>query len=535
MQDQASSHQPQTQHKPHVCMLAAENDVIPGAKVGGIGDVLRDIPAAVAKAGATVSVVIPSYGAFQELPSAQLVASSSVQFRNKLESIELYEVFPDRDEQVRYLIVHHNDLAACGKGMVYCNDSADRPFASDANKFALFCAAALQFIEEDAIGHIDVLHLHDWHTGFAAILRAFDERFQQVKHTRCVFSIHNLALQGIRPLTGDTSSLGSWYSQLQYDEHLLADPRWPNCVNPMVAGIRLSDKIHTVSPSYSLEIMQANAPERGFHGGEGLERDLQQAADRNALVGILNGIHYDGPVQSRREWHTVMSTIGDTLLHWLGDSESISAADYVAHQRTQQWLSSNRPRHVFTSVGRLTDQKMSLLLQPMSSNSADQETVLDHFLNRIKGSGVFILLGSGDSELEAKCRKSASRHSNFLFLNRYAQALSDMLFANGDVFVMPSSFEPCGISQMLAMRQGQPCIVHAVGGLKDTVEHGVDGFQFGGNSSADQAEQFLQCLQTVIDMREQQPDAFRKIVNAAREKRFYWQSSAEQYLSKLYN
>ena len=515
---------------PHICMLAAENDVIPGAKVGGIGDVVRDIPKALARAGATVSVIIPAYNAFHALPGSSKIAEANVQFAGKEHSVALFELFVNRDPGVRYLVLHHPDFGACGAGEVYCDDPADRPFATDASKFALFCAGALQCLVNHALGEIDVLHLHDWHAGFAAVLREYDPAFVSLKSVRCVLSIHNLAMQGIRPFKGDVSSVESWYPNVAINTDMVADPRWHNCINPMAAAIRLVDKVHTVSPTYSVEIIHPNEPERGFHGGEGLERDLQQCANRNALVGITNGIEY-GKVLEKMQWHTMMATIGDTLLSWLGENNSVSTTDYLAHQRTQQWLASNRPRHVFTSVGRLTEQKMALLLTPTENNS----TALDDMLMSMRGKGVFILLGSGDKLLEEKCRRSASQHPNFLFLNRYAQSLSDMLFANGDVFLMPSSFEPCGISQMLAMRQGQPCIVHAVGGLRDTVVDMIDGFQFHGNSVAEQVTHFQDSIQKVISLREQQPELFRTIAANASEKRFLWQDSAEQYLSELYS
>ncbi len=516
---------------PHICMLAAENDVIPGAKVGGIGDVVRDIPKALSDAGASVTVLIPAYGAFHTLPGSKFVDDVETEFAGINEKVEVYELFANRDAGVRYLVLHHPDFAACGAGEVYCDDPSDRPFATDANKFALFCAGALQTVIDKVVSDVDVLHLHDWHAGFATILREFDPNFASLKDCRVVFSIHNLAMQGIRPFTGDTSSLKQWYPQLYYNANKIADPRWLDCVNPVAASIRLADIVHTVSPSYSLEIIQPNAPERGFHGGEGLERDLQQCAARNALVGIVNGIDYDKQIAERMPWHSMMSVIGDALLSWLGESSTISTADYVAHQRTQQWLSSNRPRHVFTSVGRLTEQKMALLLQP----TTDDNTVLDDLLTGLQERGVFILLGSGDPELEALCRKSASKHTNFLFLNRYAQSLSDMLFANGDVFLMPSSFEPCGISQMLAMRHAQPCIVHAVGGLRDTITNNIDGFHFEGDSVAQQVEGLQQCIQQVLELREQHPEQFRLIAAAAKEKRFLWSDSAKQYLSELYS
>jgi len=515
---------------PHICMLASENDVIPGAKVGGIADVVRDIPKALAKAGASVTVIIPAYNAFHMLPGATLVDSLDVKFAGLVENVELHELYINRDPGVRYMVMHNPQFGACGVGKVYCNDPDNRPFATDATKFALFCAASMQAINMGTIGPIDVLHLHDWHAGFAAILREFDSQFERLKSVRCVFSIHNLAMQGIRPFAADVSSLDRWYPHLEYNADMIADPRWNNCVNPVAAAIRLSDVVHTVSPSYSLEVLQPNAPDRGFHGGEGLEHDLQQCASRNALVGIINGIDYDEQAAQRVQWQPMMTTIGNVILKWLGEKSAISTADYIAHQRTQQWLDDARPTHVFTSVGRLTNQKVALLLQPTTGDNI----VLDDLLDELKGRGVFILLGSGDAELEALCRDAATKHSNFLFINRYAQSLADLLFANGDVFLMPSSFEPCGISQMIAMRHAQPCIVHAVGGLRDTIEDKVDGFHFGGDSVAQQIAHFQTCMKQVMEMREQQPEQFNAIANAAREKRFHWSTSAQRYLSELY-
>ncbi len=516
---------------PHICMLAAENDAIPGAKVGGIGDVIRDIPPALAAVGARVTVLIPAYGSFHTLPGASNLATVNVSFMGEIESIDVVELYQGKTDGVRYIVLHHALFAAGGIGQVYCNDGSDSPFATDASKFALFCAAALKAITDHVFGDVDVLHLHDWHAGYATILRAFEPSFHQLQSIPCIFSIHNLAMQGVRPLKGDTSSLENWFDTLQYDEAMIVDPRWPDCVNPMAAAIRLSDKVHTVSPSYSLEIIQANAPERGFHGGEGLERDLQMCASRSALVGIINGIDYESTLDRKTDWHSLMTIVSDTLLSWLGESTTIRAADYLAHQRTQQWMAHNRPRHIITSVGRLTDQKMALLLMP----SENGQLVLDNMLNQLGDKAVFIVLGSGDPELEAQCQRCAARHRNFLYLNRYAQSLADILFANGDLFLMPSSFEPCGISQMLAMRNGQPCLVHAVGGLKDTVEDRIDGYHFSGETLSLQADALLNTLQAVIDIRETDPETYRAVSANAQKKRFLWQASAEQYLRQLYS
>ena len=511
--------------------MAAENDVIPGAKVGGIGDVIRDIPTALASSGATVTVVIPAYGQFHKLTGAQWLKSCEVAFGARSVTVQLYEIYAGRDPGVRYILLEHSLFSICGAGHVYCDDGQDQPFATDANKFALFSAAGLVAIRNGLFGVVDVLHLHDWHTGFAAILREFDPEFEALKSIHCVFSIHNLALQGIRPLSGHNSSLATWFPNLRYRNDAICDPRWSNCVNPMAAGIRLADKVHTVSPTYADEILHPNVHETGFHGGEGLERDLLQVQAEHKLTGILNGIDYHDKSDFSLCWRSLLTALGNTVLSWLGNVKTICPVDYLAHQRIQSWLSGSRPQHVLTSVSRLTDQKMAILF----NRTANEGTTLDQLLTTLGNKGVFILLGSGDAELEARCQQCAANHTNFLFLNRYSVEISNYLFANGDLFVMPSSFEPCGISQMLAMRYGQPCLVHAVGGLADTVRDGEDGFHFHGQSLSDQSIQLLEKLKSVLELRVQQPEIYRTIARAARQRRFLWSDSAQRYLTELYS
>ncbi len=517
----------------HICMLAAENDVIPGAKVGGIGDVVRDIPRALADKHTRVSVIIPAYGLFHEQPYAVPVATFTTQFRGDAQRIELHEVYPGRDANVRYLVLHHPLFAAGGKGRVYCDDDASQPFATDANKFALFSVAALSAITSANIEPVDVLHLHDWHAALAAALIRFDPAFESLRSTHTVFSIHNLALQGIRPFAEHTSSLQAWFPHLHYDPAYLADPRWPHCVNPVAAAVRLAEKVHTVSPTYAREILLPNDPSTGFHGGEGLEADLQLAAHQDRLVGIINGIDYPASkaTPGRLGWQDFIRQLGAELLKLISRQSALQAVDYVAHQRVLAQAQQTRPAHIITSVGRLTSQKMALLLQP----GADGRVPLDQLLDSLSGRGLFLLLGSGDAELEQQCRQIASRHVHLLFINQYSVKLSELLFANGDLFLMPSSFEPCGISQMLAMKEGQPCLAHAVGGLRDTINDGVDGFLFEGNSMELQVKALLQQTKAVMHMREKEPDKFTRIARQARARRFVWSDSAQRYKSELYS
>jgi len=436
---------------------------------------------------------------------------------------------------VRYFVIHHPLFAAGGAGRVYCDDDESQPFATDANKFALFSVASLSVIQQGLIADIDALHLHDWHSALATVLIQFDPEFQSLQEKRIVFSIHNLALQGIRPFSQSASSLEAWYPHLHYDANQICDPRWSHCVNPMAAAIRLSDKIHTVSPTYAKEILQANDLSKGFHGGEGLERDLQNRANQNCLIGIINGISYSDTHSKKNTnaiaWANFLQDSSNEILRIIGSSPTMRPVDYLVHQRLLQWKFLPLPKHIVTSVGRLTDQKMSLLSQPM----LDGRIPLEVMLEKLKQRGILILLGSGDAELERACQELAAQHAHFIFFNAYSQKLSDLLFANGDLFLMPSSFEPCGISQMLAMREGQPCLAHAVGGLKDTITDGQTGYLFQGDSINEQSVNMLQKISIVLDQRETRPADYNKISDEASRQKFRWSDSAKRYMSELYS
>jgi len=518
-------------HRQHICMLAAENATIPGAKVGGIGDVVRDIPVSLAAKGAEVSVVIPAYGVFHETDDAELLQQVQVPFAGEMKSVAVYERFSGKDSGVRYFVLHEALFSACGAGRIYCNDPDHEPFATDATKYAFFSVAALKCVQSGVLGPVDVFHLHDWHSALVAVLLAYAPEFKDLQSIPTVYSIHNLALQGIRPFENHPSSLQHWFPELAYEPAQLVDPRWPDCMNPMVAAIRLCKKIHTVSPTYAEEILLPNDSATGFHGGEGLELDLQAAANDSRLIGIINGISYSDAPPSRLSWPALMTEVGDRVLRWLGEREPMRAVDYLAHQRTVRWAQAAEPENVITSVGRLTEQKMALLLEPVSKGL----TALEAMLAEINAGGVFVLLASGTESLEQECQRIAAQNENFLFLNRFDAEVANWLYGNGHIFLMPSSFEPCGISQMMAMRCSQPCLVHAVGGLKDTVSDNVDGFHFHGNSQSEKARHLVSRMRDITQMRSESPEVYNRIAQCAGAKRFTWDASAEAYLKRLYS
>ena len=521
-----------------ILMVAAENDAIPGGKVGGIGDVVRDIPAALAAVGHQVDVVTPGYGAFSRLPGAENVGAVEVMFCGHPHTVELFKVpGKTRQKNVALWILEHPLFAAGGEGKIYCDDPGDRPFATDAGKFALFSVAVAQAIVDDMFAAVDVLHLHDWHAALVTVLRAFDPAYQALQSVHTVYTIHNLALQGVRPLADDASSLHAWFPELDYVVEQLNDPRAPHCINPMRAGINLSDKVHAVSPTYAREIQLASAPEQGFFGGEGLHEDLQRAAREDRLHGILNGCEYSGKPAPPLGADKLYALCENELLKWLGNGPVVESAHLIASRRLAHLIAaSTRPADkqdkpfILSSVGRISDQKVLLLRQIM----ADGETALDHLLKVLGDSGVFILLGSGDAGLEQFLTRVASGHQNFVFLKGYSEVIAQSLYSSGNLFLMPSSFEPCGISQMLAMRAGQPCLVHSVGGLSDTVENGEDGFAFTGDNLREQATNMISSFELALKTKREDGKTWEKISSAAAAARFLWSDVADEIVEQLY-
>ena len=471
-------------------------------------------------------MVTPSYDMFHKLAGATAIASIDVWFRGVEHEIDVYEV-PGNNGDVRNIVFEHPFFSPQGPGKIYCSDLPHEPHATDASKFALFGAAlATWLLGRDRLP--DALHLQDWHLGFYFILRQFAAGFSELRDIRTVFTIHNLAYQGIRPYAGHESSLEAWFPGLHYDHDLIRDPRFLDCFNPMAAAIRLSDRVSTVSPTYAREICLPSDPAHGFIGGEGLEQDLQAVTIQGRLVGILNGCEYSQKRGRKPAWTRVVSMMREQVDAWQQQGNDAEIHELAAKRLAA--LPGKRPRNVLVSIGRLVDQKVRLLFQRM----ADGRLAVKHLLEELGEDNLLVLLGSGDPYYEQLMLDVAKDSPNLLFLRGYSEQLADPLYRSGDLFLMPSSFEPCGISQMLSMRAGVPCIVHGVGGLRDTVDDGVNGLVFDGTSPDEQASNFIVSVGRALAIRDKTPERWKQIRAAARAARFDWSRSAQQTIDELY-
>ncbi len=509
-------------------MLAAENAALPGGKVGGIGDVIRDVPAALTGLQHRVTVITPGYGHFSGLPGAIQVGTLQTTFRGHRESLTLHRV-PARQETpgVSYLALEHPVFSACGAGRIYVDDGPERPFATDANRFALFCAATAAGIVDGTIPRPDVVHLHDWHSALFALLLREDSRYAGIADIPLVYTIHNLALQGIRPLGGDDSALLSWFPDLAHLPPCAVDPRYRDCYNPVRAAIALCDRVHAVSPRYAEEICREDS-----EFGCGLQADLRAAQDEGRLSGILNGCAYPDASAPAPTYRDILGFARSDVQRWMAHDRHVQSAHLLAAQKVDRLLQEDltRPETLLTSVGRLTEQKLGLLCTAMP----DGRLCLEHVLDELGDEGLCVMLGNGDPALEMTLTRLGSQRDNLLFLCGYSDALADALYAAGDLFLMPSTFEPCGISQMLAMRSGQPCLVNAVGGLVDTVSDGVTGFVFTATARTAATAALLRRTQQALRCLRRQPGRYRKIREAAAAERFEWDRAAAAYTELLY-
>ena len=311
--------------------------------------------------------------------------------------------------------------------------------------------------------------------------------------------------------------------ELNTDE--IKDERYPDCVNLMAVGIRLADAVHTVSPSYKNDVLKpSNPPE--FIGGEGLEKDLIKANSEGRLFGILNGCNYKGIRKAKSSMLFVNILKG--IFTWLQEPYKKYKADYLTHTGGKvTHLLKKRPDLIVSSVARLTEQKFFFYKK--------SPEVLKKILEELKKiNGIYVLLGTGVPDYEKLFRTMSYEYDNFIFVNGQSEDIIDSIYHESDLYLMPSLFEPCGISQMLAMRNGCPCLVHDTGGLKDTIRDMETGFSFEGETYDEKIKSFIETFRSVLNIHINNKEEWKKIVKAAKAERFTWKASVKAYYNKLY-
>lgn len=477
----------QTSKKMQIVFASAE--CAPFVKTGGLGDVAGSLPAALVRAGAEVIVMVPKYATIKDEYKAQMEHFSdfyvSLGWRNEYCGLEKLE-----HDGVTYMFIDNERYFA-----------RDYPygFFDDGERFAFFSKAITESLQHLPAGfECDILHCNDWQTALAPVfLREFYQGLPLYDRVKTVFSIHNVAFQGQFSDTVMEDILGVAHipaaaSQLRCDA----------CsVNYMLGALRYADAITTVSPTYAAEIQ---TPEFG----EGLDGVLRERS--YALQGILNGIDVAGfdPATDKRiaANYTVEDRTGKAVCK--------------AKLQEELGLEVRDDRPLMVMVTRLTRQKgMDLVM---------------YALDRILAGGVQVaVLGTGDRDYEDGLRYFQDKYPGTMAARiEFDPALSQRMYAAADMFLMPSKFEPCGLSQIIAMRYGTLPIVRETGGLKDTVipyneftGEGT-GFSFSNFNGDEMGDALFRAARLFWDNR----DAWNQLITQAMSQDFSWTRSADKYL-----
>jgi len=531
--------------QPHVLMVAAECRDL--AKVGGLGDVVRDLAKALKLLETPVSIVMPCYDKVQH--PGEAIDSFLVPFGTRKDW--RVKIFKRELDGVAVYLLRSEEFFGGRYGDVYIDSDrlGSGPFEDDAQRFAFFSAATLEFMLRHAEFHgITALHCHDWHTGVLLVLLKHDPRYRQLASTlQTLFTIHNLDYQGTRPfeLSGDRSlfSFAEWFPELyqnlktQGTLAALSDPHTPMpCFNPMRAGINLADNVNTVSPKYAAEITQPDDPTRNFIGGRGLEGDLQLCGSR--LHGILNGLDYELYTPSKlippfdvniKNWQSARRQHKLNLLQGLdqrlqemasrlgkGFKNSDSVLSKLSTFQPDEW----REKPLVVAVTRAVRQKASILLEALDGSASVLQALLKRDID-------LVVFGTGELENQLE---EINRWRNGLFVCAFDPKFADLLYAGGDLFLMPSDFEPCGISQMIAMRYGCLPLVPDVGGLSNTVHDMQTGFVCHGVNRQVARQALLDTLDQALECYVSDRKKWAEMQVQAMSARFEWTSSAEQYI-----
>lgn len=479
-------------------VLFAAAECAPFAKVGGLGDVIGSLPQALAREGARVSVILPKYAFLSRLLKfSKIKRAVSIEYNGKQEMVEVYTAEIPHTGVIYYFIDHPilatNEIYASAKRLPKPRGAYSRP-QTDVVRFTFFSKAVVEAIEQLPLP-CDVLHCHDWHTGYIPTFVDSLSVTHRYPNTPTIFTIHNLANQGIamREIAArlglhpdETPSLLEDY--YDHDKHSL---------NAMKLGVLSSSLVTTVSPTYAQEVMT-------LEHGAGLALYLTRR--KKHLYGILNGIdtNYYNPATDK---HIFTTYTQKNVLKG-------KAANKQKLQKLLKLPKKNVP--VYGLVSRLVPQKgLDILLQ----------TLPEFFKNNIQ----VAILGAGEKILETALRKLARRYpKNMSVTIHFDIPTAQRIYAASDFFLMPSLFEPCGLGQMIAMRYGAIPIVRATGGLKDTVRDYYTGIVFTQYTET----ALLGALNRSLALYANK-DAWYTVVARAMKQDFSWERSAREYI-RLY-
>ena len=458
----------------------------PFAKTGGLADVLGALPRALIRLGHTVDLVMPRY---RGIGVGDPIGRIPVALGGQVDDAQIYAI---ENDGLRTIFIGHT--AYFEREFLY--GAAERDYPDNPERFAFFCQAALDWAASTGQPY-DVIHAHDWQTGLIPVLHERAASTQSAVRTPTVFTIHNLAYQGVFD--------ASWLPRLGLGwdlMHVDALEYWGR-ISYLKAGIVFSTLVTTVSPTYAQEIQ---TPELGF-GFDGVLRHRSRD-----LVGILNGIDYD-------QWDperdlNLPEPYNASKLKGKGAAKRKLLETYGLPAKLKE-----RARPLIGMISRMVDQKGFDLIASL----ADELPTLD---------ATFVVLGTGERRHQDLWRDLAATHPTVIGARiGFDEGLAHLIEGGSDIFLMPSRFEPCGLNQMYSLRYGTVPVVRATGGLRDTVRD-VDpetgqgtGFTFGEYTP----EALLAALRRALALFGNQT-LWRRIQRAGMRQDFSWDASARQYV-----
>lgn len=460
-------------------------EAYPFGKTGGLGEVGGSLPAALNGKRTKVRVIMPKYGTVPNdvLEKARTIATFRVQMGWRNQYCRLEELVYNR---IHYYLIDNE---------FYFKRNNIYGYGDDAERFAFFSKAVLESLVYMEGFNPDIIHCHDWHTAlipyFMKVMFSDNPLYYGIK---TVFTIHNLNYQGIFPKA-------FYYDVLGLGEN---HPAWEmieysDSVNFMKAAIKTADIITTVSPTYAQEI-------KNSFNNEILEQMIRDRSDE--LYGILNAIDtekYNPKV--------------DPLIFANYRSSSSKKAENKIQLQEILHLPINKKIPLISFISQFADQKgLDLIVDIL-----DEILLMDVQL---------VILGVGDERYEHLLIQYAEKYVDNLVVKLiYDESLAHKIYAAADIMLVPSLFEPCGLSQMIGMRYGVIPVVRETGGLKDTVipfnenRSGSNGFSF---SNYD-AREFLFALQQAVKIYNEEKNVWKQLMENARQGDFSWDKSAAKY------
>ncbi|SJZ81567.1 starch synthase [Pilibacter termitis] len=467
-------------------ILFAASEAAPFFKTGGLGDVAGALPKELVRKGEDVRVVLPLWSKMKE------------EYKNQLVDLFHFDVYVGYRRQycgvkeLKLNGVHYYFI----DNMYYFDRDGLYGYYDDGERFAFFQMAIIEMMEK--VHFIpDLIHVNDYHTAFIPFLLKEKYRWiQAFNNIRTVLTIHNIEFQGMynKSILWELYGMGAE----RYDDGTVV---WDNNLNMLKAGILYADRVNTVSPSYANEIQTAEF-------GSGLDQVLRM--ENGKLSGILNGIDYDSN-----------NPEADPMIeHHFSANDLSGKAKNKAEVQKMMGLPVKKNVPLIAMVSRLTYQKgFHLVLQELHS-LLQQDVQL-------------VLLGTGDTKFEEGFRYFAQRYPEKISVSiSFNVKMAQMFYAGADLFLMPSAFEPCGLSQMMAMRYGTLPIVHEIGGLKDSVipfnKMTNEGTGFGFQEF--QGFVLRETIEQAIEVFAKQKTAWAKLQKNAMTSDFSWDTQSEQYL-----